>query len=537
MAETKPENANFDEIYTFEHATEPKIVIAFNKSTNEYDGISPAVMKYLEEIYPGSSLEELLEDKTIFELISTQRVEKRAENVPKKPSEKVLFQHATEDWTVWIVLPDYLICPDQHLPDEAIDFFQNVKDFPLKSLIDSLILFKVEQPKIGEPKGIPQVPKIPKELRVYQCKNTKEILVLNQNLNVVEKSSTLKDKNFTKDFILKDILGGRNWTFIGTKRQDLLSEEYANSLEENLQPKISGRNAKSNEKFVFKHSLPQNCKEILSDWLTENRDNPYPSENEKRALIFKTGLTGMQIANWFINARRRYTDQYSLLIRRGNKDEFSKINENFKNYEKFKNSERSRNITDIRNSKRAKHPSNDENLLKLTANINDEFIKCAEKSPNIAENADSAENADYTENADYAEITDSTETARTILSSILQCAPALPEVANTVDVSSCAEIPKNHAEISNFAEISNSTKIPNSAEILESSNDAKTILASLLTGTPLPHQAENSISTENSSFGRIGQLSNCQEKNDVPTNITENALLINGPNQMMLSQV
>ncbi|PRD21657.1 UNVERIFIED_CONTAM: Pknox1 [Trichonephila clavipes] len=52
-------------------------------------------------------------------------------------------------------------------------------------------------------------------------------------------------------------------------------------------------------------SLPKSAKVILFDWLRKNVNNPYPSEDEKANLVAQTGLTLIQVNNWFINSRRR----------------------------------------------------------------------------------------------------------------------------------------------------------------------------------------------------------------------------------------
>ncbi|GFS92956.1 hypothetical protein NPIL_472001 [Nephila pilipes] len=52
-------------------------------------------------------------------------------------------------------------------------------------------------------------------------------------------------------------------------------------------------------------SLPKSAKVILFDWLRKNVSNPYPSEDEKANLVASTGLTLIQVNNWFINSRRR----------------------------------------------------------------------------------------------------------------------------------------------------------------------------------------------------------------------------------------
>ncbi|KAJ2223686.1 Homeobox protein tos8 [Coemansia sp. RSA 485] len=44
---------------------------------------------------------------------------------------------------------------------------------------------------------------------------------------------------------------------------------------------------------------------ILYGWLERNRSNPYPTTGDKRWLMDQTGLSKMQLKNWFCNVRRR----------------------------------------------------------------------------------------------------------------------------------------------------------------------------------------------------------------------------------------
>lgn len=52
-------------------------------------------------------------------------------------------------------------------------------------------------------------------------------------------------------------------------------------------------------------NLPKGVTKVLRQWLNNHVDNPYPTEDEKHRLMEKTGLTMVQVSNWFINARRR----------------------------------------------------------------------------------------------------------------------------------------------------------------------------------------------------------------------------------------
>ncbi|KAJ1955999.1 hypothetical protein GGI12_005427 [Dipsacomyces acuminosporus] len=55
---------------------------------------------------------------------------------------------------------------------------------------------------------------------------------------------------------------------------------------------------------------------ILHEWLEVHRANPYPSPEDKQRLMGATGLSKMQLKNWFCNVRRR---KLSGTIKRGHR--------------------------------------------------------------------------------------------------------------------------------------------------------------------------------------------------------------------------
>ncbi|XP_063427666.1 homeobox protein Meis1-like isoform X2 [Mytilus trossulus] len=51
--------------------------------------------------------------------------------------------------------------------------------------------------------------------------------------------------------------------------------------------------------------FPKAATNVMRAWLFHHLTHPYPSEEQKKQLAQETGLTILQVNNWFINARRR----------------------------------------------------------------------------------------------------------------------------------------------------------------------------------------------------------------------------------------
>ena len=63
--------------------------------------------------------------------------------------------------------------------------------------------------------------------------------------------------------------------------------------------------------IVKTHQKKGGCLEgsdVLKSWLKKNLDKPYPSKEQLAKFVESTGLTNIQINNWFSNARRRWPE-------------------------------------------------------------------------------------------------------------------------------------------------------------------------------------------------------------------------------------
>lgn len=92
----------------------------------------------------------------------------------------------------------------------------------------------------------------------------------------------------------------------GVKRERDDSEENSRGSEESAQDSTEGKPAGKGAKRQKKRGIfSKTATNILRAWLFQHLQHPYPSEEQKKQLGAETGLTILQVNNWFINARRR----------------------------------------------------------------------------------------------------------------------------------------------------------------------------------------------------------------------------------------
>lgn len=109
-----------------------------------------------------------------------------------------------------------------------------------------------------------------------------------------------------------------NWSYSSTKLHTQERKGSVNSGSSSHDANNSG--GISNGR---RSNLPKETVQILNTWLLDPLRNPYPTPQEKRELLIKTGLTKIQLSNWFINVRRRkiFCDYYELANRNRNSSE------------------------------------------------------------------------------------------------------------------------------------------------------------------------------------------------------------------------
>ncbi|VUZ39245.1 unnamed protein product, partial [Hymenolepis diminuta] len=89
----------------------------------------------------------------------------------------------------------------------------------------------------------------------------------------------------------------------------ILDDGVANSIgsqeENNEETDCDNDNRVATKRQKKRGIFPKVATNIMRAWLFQHLSHPYPSEEQKKQLAQDTGLTILQVNNWFINARRR----------------------------------------------------------------------------------------------------------------------------------------------------------------------------------------------------------------------------------------
>ncbi|BHF73207.1 Homeobox protein Meis2 [Sparganum proliferum] len=93
----------------------------------------------------------------------------------------------------------------------------------------------------------------------------------------------------------------------GGGAQELTSDGVANSIgsQEENNEEVECEDRSSTKRQKKRGIFPKVATNTMRAWLFQHLSHPYPSEEQKKQLAQDTGLTILQVNNWFINARRR----------------------------------------------------------------------------------------------------------------------------------------------------------------------------------------------------------------------------------------
>uniref|UniRef100_A0A3B4ZPW8 Homeobox protein Meis2-like n=1 Tax=Stegastes partitus TaxID=144197 RepID=A0A3B4ZPW8_9TELE len=84
------------------------------------------------------------------------------------------------------------------------------------------------------------------------------------------------------------------------------TSELGDGIDNSLASPGTGDEDDQDKKRQKKRGIfPKVATNIMRAWLFQHLTHPYPSEEQKKQLAQDTGLTILQVNNWFINARRR----------------------------------------------------------------------------------------------------------------------------------------------------------------------------------------------------------------------------------------
>ncbi|KAG5872895.1 hypothetical protein JTB14_037373 [Gonioctena quinquepunctata] len=99
-------------------------------------------------------------------------------------------------------------------------------------------------------------------------------------------------------------VSSKGWTF-KRKMDPRMGENNRERTRRPTRNKRYSRRIYGEDRRPPKRLFTPEIKRFLKDWLVRRRENPYPNRDEKKMLAIQTGLTYIQVCNWFANWRRK----------------------------------------------------------------------------------------------------------------------------------------------------------------------------------------------------------------------------------------
>ena len=116
-------------------------------------------------------------------------------------------------------------------------------------------------------------------------------------------------------------------------KSEFNDQNYELTSNQNFSEDVANGDINYRKNYSSRFSYPKAVRKVLREWLHKNLTNPYPSEEEKLELAEKTGLTVLQLNNWFINARRREFKSLIDISKQASEPKNELLNEQFESEE------------------------------------------------------------------------------------------------------------------------------------------------------------------------------------------------------------
>jgi hypothetical protein len=87
--------------------------------------------------------------------------------------------------------------------------------------------------------------------------------------------------------------------------RSLTSDSGGSNSEAQTPTSMDSHSSSYRGKSRGRKSLNEAATKVLTDWIVEHQEDPYPTQSEKEMLARHAGLTVKQVVDWLTNTRKR----------------------------------------------------------------------------------------------------------------------------------------------------------------------------------------------------------------------------------------